>query len=148
MIEFGFDHKINELINIIVYLLLLYLIFPVFVFKGKGNIIKKFNILRANELDPAFNFTWYAITNISFFITLTFTSFSNAGFTTASRQTEFYIANTVPESVVVSFHEEYALCYPFDRTLKTIENEFFILDTTNNSDIIFSYEEVGPLSFE
>jgi hypothetical protein len=72
-----------------------------------------------------------------------------AGRASAVNATEFRVASTSPESVVLYMTDSKLVVAPFDRTTQTIESCFTIIPISDNpglADIQFRLEKVGPLS--
>jgi hypothetical protein len=63
----------------------------------------------------------------------------------AKSQREFLVTNTSPKLVVLQIYGDYFICVPFDKQSKKVFTDFKILKMTENSNIVFSLEEIGPL---
>jgi hypothetical protein len=82
---------------------------------------------------------------IIIFIQFSYSFIYDMGYLNAKSQQVFYVANTSPKSVVILFTDDYAICYPYNVKDNSINNEFYLLDYSRDSEIVFSSENVGPL---
>lgn len=71
-----------------------------------------------------------------------------AGYTTALKQSEFLVADTSPERVVLRIYGDKMICAPFDRTTGTVEKNFVILKMAEDPSMALHLEKIGPLSLE
>ncbi len=69
----------------------------------------------------------------------------NAGRSVAVNQSSWRVASTNPECVVLFITSDKFICAPFDRKLKEIEPSFYVLAPTTNPNILFRFENLGPL---
>jgi hypothetical protein len=63
----------------------------------------------------------------------------------ASRQKEFLILKTTPESVVLRIYGEYFISAPFDKTKKEVEPKFTYQKVSQDPPLTAQLEKIGPL---
>jgi hypothetical protein len=68
------------------------------------------------------------------------------GFQAASRSTTYRVVDTSPEMVVLFLTEERAIVSPFDRSTRTIEPAFTVLNFDDLSGVMFRTERLGKLT--
>lgn len=64
----------------------------------------------------------------------------------AQKKVEFLVINSTPEQVVLKIYDDKLITAPFDRKTKTIERIFLIGKVGSDSHLMYSLENVGPLT--
>ena len=142
---------IIEIVFVLILLFIIYLYFPKKNYReAKGLINKtKLRMKRYQELSEKANLVEKILLTVPIILTVFLYSYNfvfSLGYVSAIRQTGFFVADKEPECIVLLFKDDLALCYPFDREEKTIENNFLILNLKENNNLHFYYEEIGGLN--
>ncbi len=72
----------------------------------------------------------------------------NLGRSVSLRKTNYIVASTIPECVILSSSGDAQYCYYFDRHSNTVKQEFIILNSTSTNNLKFSNQNLGHLSLE
>ena len=143
----AFFQTLERILGAIVFViigLVLFVLMPTLT-KQKGY-VHKIKFLFTRPFGEKFGaYKYWIIVGIIFF---SYTLFSDAGYYSAAKQKAFYVVNTDPETVMLEVNDDLALCFRFDRDRKIVGNEFTIVDVSNREELIYTYEEVGPLKIE
>jgi len=131
-------------------------IIPLILYKFKKNYLLKLekNDLERREADSYFvtlvdSFISTAgndIARFTIYYLLTIVIVSLMGRGAALNKSEFYVANTDPETVVLYMTKDKVILADFDRDFRIIGDSFYVIEINKHPEIKFTYETVGPFN--
>jgi hypothetical protein len=152
-LEISLSLWLPSLIALVIFGFALFVL-PVFGRKGKyvdrladadKGIPENNNPWEGNLLDRLFNFLGRKLLYVLLYIYIFLSIVFQVGISNAITQKNYYVINSIPEMVILYMDNEDIICAPFDREIKKVSSEFKILRISENSDLTYQLEIIGPL---